>query len=61
MSESRGVGDRLVHFPIFVLLTIVTVGLYPFYFRVSRLEEQNVLLGEILAELTSDAGYSDSL
>ena len=40
----RSFPARLASFLIFVLLTIVTIGLYPLYFAVTRLEEQNQLL-----------------
>lgn len=43
--------QRLGNFLIFVLLCIVTVGIYPLYFYVTRTQEQNELLAEILAEL----------
>ena len=53
-AERKDVSSRLGHILIFVVLAIVTLGLYPFYFWVSRVEERNALLGEILAELKSN-------
>ena len=32
MAGERSIGDRLVRFLVFLLLTVVTIGLYPFYF-----------------------------
>ena len=52
-TKRRDMSNRLKHFLIFILLTIVTVGLYPIYFWVSRMEEQSALLDEMLAELQS--------
>ena len=46
----RSFPARLASFLVFVLLTIVTIGLYPLYFAVTRLEEQNQLLEAILDE-----------
>ena len=51
MSSERDVASRLGNFLIFVALAIVTLGLYPFYFWVSTVEEQNALLGEILSKM----------
>ena len=51
MATERSAGQRIGHFLLFLLLAIVTLGLYPLYFWVSRTEEQNMLLAEILAEL----------
>ena len=42
---------RLGNFVIFVVLTIITFGLYPFYFYMTRVQEQNELLRDILVEL----------
>ena len=55
MAE-RSIGNRLGNFVIFVVLAIVTIGLYPLYFWVTRVEEQNALLGEILSEIKSNRG-----
>jgi len=43
--------NRLKFFIIFLLLSLVTFGIYPFYFTVTRLKEQNDLLAEIRDEL----------
>ncbi len=51
MGSERTVSSRLGNFLIFICLTIVTLGIYSLYFWVSRIEEQNALLGEILSEL----------
>ena len=51
MSTGRSFGKRFSRFLIFVLLTVVTIGFYPIYFYVSRTEEQNQLLDNILQEL----------
>ena len=50
MSEVRKVSNRLGNFLIFLGLTIITLGIYPMYFWVSRIEEQNALLNEILSQ-----------
>jgi hypothetical protein len=38
---------RLGFFLVFLLLTIITIGFYPLYFYVTRLEAQTELLREI--------------
>jgi hypothetical protein len=43
--------QRLGNFLIFVLLCIVTLGIYPLYFYVTRTQEQNELLEKILVEM----------
>lgn len=40
---------RLGNFIIFVLLTLVTLGIYPLYFHVTRMQEQTDLLRELVA------------
>jgi hypothetical protein len=40
--------NRLGNFIIFVLLTLVTVGIYPLYFHVTRMQEQTDLLRELI-------------
>ncbi len=47
----RSFGARLVSFLLFILLSVVTLGVYPFYFVVTRMEERNQLLAGILDEL----------
>ena len=42
---------RIGNFLIFVILTIVTLGLYPLFFFVSRQQETVELLKEIKEEL----------
>ena len=42
---------RLGNFIIFVLLSVVTVGLYPLYFMVTMTKERNELLAEISKKL----------
>ena len=44
----RSFGARLVSF---LLLSVVTLGVYPVYFAVTRTEERNQLLAGILDEL----------
>ncbi|NBV73112.1 DUF4234 domain-containing protein [bacterium] len=39
------------HFIRFLLLTFITFGIYPLYFYVTRQEETNELLKEMLIEL----------
>ena len=51
MYRGRGFVNRIIRFLIFVLLTFVTIGIYPAYFMVSRMEERNELLDNILQEL----------
>ena len=36
--------DRFGNFFVFLALTLVTIGIYPLYFFVSRVEEQNTYL-----------------
>ena len=50
MNGERNVSSRLGNFLIFLGLTIITLGIYPMYFWVSRIEEQNALLGQILSQ-----------
>ena len=50
MSAGRTVGSRLGFFAIFLLLSLVTLGIYPLYFFATRAEEHNALLEEILSE-----------
>lgn len=42
---------RLGNFIIFLLLTAITVGLYPLYFMVTMTKERNELLAEISQKL----------
>ncbi len=39
------------HFIRFLLLSLITFGIYPLYFYVTRQEETNELLKEMLVEL----------
>ena len=39
---------RLGNFIIFAALTILTLGLYPLYFVVTRMQEQNDLTRELI-------------
>ena len=48
----RSFGARLVSFLLFILLSVVTLGVYPFYFAVTRMEKRNQLLAGILDELS---------
>ena len=49
MGVERNTGSRLGNFLIFLGPTIITLGIYPKYFWVSRLKAQNTPLGPILA------------
>ena len=49
MSGERNTRSRLGNFLIFLRPTIITLGSYPMFFWVSRIEEQNALIGQILA------------
>ena len=40
-------GSKLGHFLLFVLLTIITLGLYLLWFHVTMTQERNKLLKEI--------------
>ena len=51
MRSGRNAGSRIGQFLLFLLLSLITLGLYPLYFMVSRIEEQNELLDDILGEL----------
>jgi len=42
-------GTRLIKFILFILLTIVTLGIYPFYWAVVRMEQHIDLLTKIEA------------
>ena len=42
---------RLGNFLIFIVLSIITLGLYPLYFLVTRQQETVSLLSDILEEL----------
>ena len=39
--------ERLEQFLIFIVLSVITVGVYPVYFMVSTIRERNALLIEI--------------
>lgn len=39
--------EKFGHFMLFLLLSIVTVGIYPLYFYVYQSKENNALLKEI--------------
>ncbi len=39
--------ERIGHFVLFVVLTVITLGLYPLYFAITTTRENNVLLREI--------------
>ncbi len=56
MRSGRNLGSRMGQFLLFLLLSLITLGLYPLYFVVSRMEEQNELLDGILGELQRRAG-----
>lgn len=40
--------ERFGHFMLFLLLTVITLGIYPLYFSVYQSVERNTLLKEIL-------------
>lgn len=42
---------RLGNFVIFLILTVITLGIYPLYFFVTRQQENTELLKEIRDEL----------
>jgi len=44
--------SRLGNFIIFLILTVITLGIYPLYFFVTRQQENTELLKEIRDELT---------
>ena len=50
MSGERNTSRALGSFLIFLGLTVIAVGIYPMYFWVSRLKEQNAPLGQVLAQ-----------
>ncbi len=41
-------GDRIRFFLVYILKTIFTLGVYPVYFHITRQQESNELLREIL-------------
>jgi len=43
---------RIGNFLIFVLLSIITIGLYPIYFWVTLTKERNELLEKILIQVS---------
>ena len=47
---------RLGNFIIFLILTIITIGIYPLYFFVTRQQENTELLTEIRDELVKKGG-----
>ena len=47
---------RLGNFLIFVVLTIITIGLYPLFFFVTRQQETVELLKDIKGELKKSSG-----
>ncbi len=50
MNGERNIGDRIGRFLVFAVLSFITFGIYPVYFVVTRIEEQNVLLEQILSQ-----------
>jgi len=44
-------GNRMIYFLIFVVLSFITLGLYPIYYYVTRTDEKIFLLNEIRNEL----------
>ena len=44
-------GNRIGNFVIFLILTAFTLGIYPFYFHVTRQQETIDVLNEIKEEL----------
>lgn len=56
MRSGRNSGSRIGQFLLFLLLSVITFGIYPLYFVVSRMEEQNELLDDILGELQRRGG-----
>lgn len=48
--------QRLGNFIIFIILTIITVGLYPIYFSITYTKERNELLEKILVEVSKNKG-----
>lgn len=49
MSGERNASGTLGNLLIFFGLTIIALGIYPKYFWVSRIKEQNAVLGRVLA------------
>jgi len=45
---------RLGNFIIFLIFTLITLGIYPLYFLVTRQQENTELLKEIRDELMKD-------
>ena len=43
--------NRIGNFIIFLILTVLTLGIYPFYFHVTRQQETIDVLNEIKEEL----------
>ncbi len=39
--------EKFGHFLLFLILTIITLFIYPIYFMVTTIREQNLLLAEI--------------
>ena len=44
-------GSRIGNFIIFLILSVLTLGIYPFYFHVTRQQETIDVLNEIKDEL----------
>ena len=44
-------GDRIKFFLIYILKTIFTFGIYPVYFYITRQQESNELLRDILEKI----------
>ena len=44
-------GSRIGNFVIFLILSVLTLGIYPFYFHVTRQQETIDVLNEIKDEL----------
>ena len=51
--------EKIGHFILFVLLTVITIGLYPLYFIVTTTRENNMFLREIRDSLRENRNLSD--
>ena len=50
--------EKIRHFILFIVLTVVTLGLYPLYFMITTTRENNVLLRDIRDSLRENGNRS---
>jgi len=52
LGEYKMMKNRIANFIVFLLLTLLTLGLYPVYFWITLTKERNELLEKILVQVS---------